>query len=199
MVVVPKGTPHIHLLTPINPPTGGFFVCSLKSNVTIAATRIRLKDCYIGFKHAMKFESTPLPTRSIRFRIKPSIASIALLITGIFSMSLPFVLQKPSASSELSFSPEQQQRLKKLRLETRRQLSLILTPAQFSQFCTLVREGKDLRQIVSELNLPADKNAKVLAMIQEQPLKVIEILTPAQKSQLQREINIIGNSKMLDI
>jgi hypothetical protein len=147
----------------------------------------------------MKFESIPLPAESIRLHIKSSVASIALMITGVLSMSLPFIPQKPSASSELSFSPEQQQRLKQLRLETRRQLSLILTPAQFSQFCTSVREGKDLQQIVSELNLPADKNAKVLAMIQKQPLKVIKILTPAQKSQLQREINIIGNSKMLDI
>jgi hypothetical protein len=51
MAVVPRGTSHIHLLTPINPPVGGFFVYPLNSAATGAVLRTRFKNCYIGFKN----------------------------------------------------------------------------------------------------------------------------------------------------
>jgi hypothetical protein len=147
----------------------------------------------------MKFESTLFSTQPQRFFTRSSSGLLSIIITGIVAMTLPFAYQQPAVSVKLYFSPEQKQQLMQLRQETKQRLSQILTPTQFSQFSVSVREGRDLQQIVSDLDLPPAQATKVLGMIQEQPRKVLEILTPEQKDQLRQEMAQVGNHKMLNI
>jgi hypothetical protein len=148
---------------------------------------------------AMKLKFTTVLTESSRLRVKHSISLISLIILGILSMAPALPDKVPSTFSELSLSPEQQRQMQQLRMETKRQLSLILTPAQFSQFQASVQAGKDLQQTVSDLNLPSSQELKVRRMIQEQPQRVIKILTPEQINLLRRNEDLIGNGKMLNI
>jgi len=92
------------------------------------------------------------------------------------------------ALAGINLTPQQEEQLAKIRLQTQQQIQQILTEPQKAQFKVVTQQGKDLRQAIAAINLTAEQKAQVKQIFQAVRGEVTNTLTPEQQRQLKQNL-----------
>jgi periplasmic protein CpxP/Spy len=144
----------------------------------------------------MKREGTTIINQIVPF-VRPILGlSIAVMI-GSCSGEPMVSAQMPPGLSNASLSAAQQKQVQKIQAETKEQLATVLTSDQLSQFESVIQQGEKPRQALASLNLSSEKKSKIREILQAQRQKMMKILTPEQKQQLQKSRSTASSSKKM--
>ncbi len=98
--------------------------------------------------------------------------------------------------AELNLTPEQEDQLIELALDTRAQLEAILTPEQQQQFQASLESGSGMRDAVLDLNLSLSQKRQIRPVMMSTRETWESILTPEQQALIQEEASGLVQDRM---
>jgi Spy/CpxP family protein refolding chaperone len=88
----------------------------------------------------------------------------------------------------IQLTPQQKQQIEGIVIQTLPQIQNVLSASQREQLKTALTDGKDLKQAMMSLNLSMLQKRKLLNIAQLLRSQISEILTDAQKQQLEQNL-----------
>jgi len=121
------------------------------------------------------------------------IAAIAIVVAPMTSLAeSPTIVAQQNAQPKknpltdlLGLSTEQEQKLADIQQDTAKKLGGVVTPAQQQRYITARKQGKDRQEAVAAMQLTADQQSQITAILQAAQTQSLSVFTPDQLKKLQ--------------